>query len=327
MVEQHRESPSGAWQWNPQDEPRLTWRDAPMPEAGPDEVVVRNRAAGLNPVDWKFIEWGPEIWSPGQIPGVDGAGDVVRVGANVNSDWLGQRVAYHQWLGRAGSFASHTVVPLRALMRVPPGMTYAQAAALPCPALTAWQALHKVPADAGLSVLITGAGGAVGAVLVQLAIARGWEVSAMCNQRHWDRLERLGVQAFIAPNAAQSLTRAQRFDAVFDTISGDHANSLAGCVAANGHLVCVQDRVTAPPLPPFTTSISLHEVALNSMHVEGTDVQWRRLSAAGERMMDEMLRGDLEPLPVQTGLLTELPTLLDALREHKGAGRPVALCG
>ena len=142
---------SAGWHWMQPGMPEhLVWRERLVPIAPAAHVVVRNRAIGLNPVDWKFIEWGPAFWSGDQIPGVDGAGEVVAVGDGVSPDWLGQRVAYHQWLERPGSFATHTVLPARALMRIPPGLSWERAASLPCPALTALQAFAKVPApDAG----------------------------------------------------------------------------------------------------------------------------------------------------------------------------------
>lgn len=325
MVQQNTETTSGAWHWEQRGAPsQLVWRHVTTPVARPGEVVVRNRAIGLNPVDWKFIEWGPEIWRPGQIPGADGAGEVIAVGEDVSLDWLGQRVTYHQSLERAGSFATHTAVRANALMRIPPGMSYASAASLPCPALTAWQAVSKVPARTGASALVTGAGGAVGTVLAQLAVRAGWHVTAMCNERHWPRLRALGVGECIA-YAVDGNATEHRFDAVFDTISGDHAVSLAPRIAANGHLICVQDRAASSPVPPFTTAISLHEVALNSMHAFANARQWSELTRAGELMMQDVLDGTLEPVSISTGSLHELPQLLAALRDHTGIGRPVAL--
>jgi NADPH2:quinone reductase len=315
----------GAWTWEQRGRPAsLVWRKLPMPVAGANEVLVRNRAVGLNPVDWKFIEWGPQIWQTGQVPGVDGAGEVVQTGVGVSREWLGERVAYHQWLGRAGSFAEYAVLPVRALMRIPPGLSYARAATLPCPALTAWQAIRKVAAEPGMNALVTGAGGAVGGLLVQLAVGRGWRVVAMSHRRHWARLGNFGVQSCVEPSAFDASSHERTFDAVFDTVSGEHAAALAGCITANGHLVCIQDRVAAPPLAPFTTAISLHEVALNAMHEYGTDAQWRRLVDAGEHIMADVLDGTLHTLAMHTGAMAQLPALLDGLRTHASVGRPVA---
>ncbi|WP_175857700.1 zinc-binding dehydrogenase [Burkholderia anthina] len=316
---------SAGWHWMQPGMPEhLEWRERSVPVAPAAHVVVRNRAIGLNPVDWKFIEWGPAIWSGGQIPGVDGAGEVVAVGDGVSRDWLGQRVAYHQWLEHPGSFATHTVLPARALMRIPPGLSWERAASLPCPALTALQACAKVPApDAGGSVaLVTGAGGAVGTLLVQL-LTRRWRVVAMCDKRHWARLQALGAHECVPYVLDAAHDGTGPFDAVFDTVSGAHAASLATRIAANGHLVCVQDRVGQPPVDAFTTSVSLHEVALNAMHRFGTDAQWRTLTAAGERLMQDVQHGALTPVTIEAGPMRALPDLLAALRDHRTAHRPV----
>ncbi|MCP9759518.1 hypothetical protein EGI20_09385 [Aquitalea sp. S1-19] len=91
---------------------------------------------------------------------------------------VGSRVAYHQSLFRDGSFASHSVLAADMVMRVPDGLDFATAASLPCPALTASQTIAKLPPAAGSAVLVTRAGGAVGALLVQLLARAGFEAWA-----------------------------------------------------------------------------------------------------------------------------------------------------
>ncbi|BDC45915.1 zinc-binding dehydrogenase [Paraburkholderia terrae] len=317
----------GAWAWITAGSPRaLTWQQTTKPALEPGAVLVRNRAIGLNPVDWKFIEWGSATWLPGHIPGVDGAGEVVAVGAGVQHEWIGARVAYHQALTREGSFAEYTVVPVRALMRLPPGLNFAEAAALPCPMLTAWQAIQKVPHQTGLDVLVSGAGGAVGTLLVQLAVRARWRVAAMCNRRHFERMSRLGASTCIEPGSESSAFSSRRsFDVVFDTVSGHHAARLAQVIGANGHLVCIQDRMEAPPVAPFTTAISLHEVALNALHAYGTRPHWGALVDAGERMFNDVLHHVIAPLPVEPMPMAQLPQALEALKAHASQGRPVVV--
>ncbi len=96
-------------------------------------------------MDWKLIEYGHSNWQDGQVPGVDGMGTIVALGANVSHLRPGARVAYHTDLRHHGSFARHTRVPARALLPVPDALSDEAAAALPCPGLTAWQALAKLP--------------------------------------------------------------------------------------------------------------------------------------------------------------------------------------
>ncbi|HHQ4643913.1 TPA: alcohol dehydrogenase catalytic domain-containing protein, partial [Aeromonas veronii] len=131
-----------AWCWHAPGEPdQLTLADLPLSPLDPDEVLVANRVIAFNPVDWKLIEYGHSHWQDGQVPGVDGMGTIVALGANVSHLRLGARVAYHTDLRHHGSFARHTRVPARALLPVPDALSDEAAAALPCPGLTAWQAL------------------------------------------------------------------------------------------------------------------------------------------------------------------------------------------
>ncbi|MCR9023846.1 alcohol dehydrogenase catalytic domain-containing protein, partial [Aeromonas caviae] len=109
-----------AWCWHAPGEPdQLTLTRQALPTPGPDEVLVANRIIAFNPVDWKLIEQGHPHWQPGHVPGVDGMGTLVALGANVTHLRPGTRVAYHTDLRHGGSFARHTLVPARALMPVP----------------------------------------------------------------------------------------------------------------------------------------------------------------------------------------------------------------
>ena len=119
-----------AWCWHAPGEPdQLTLTRQALPTPGPDEVLVANRIIAFNPVDWKLIEQGHPHWQPGHVPGVDGMGTLVTLGANVTHLRPGTRVAYHTDLHHGGSFARHTLVPARALMPVPDALSDEAAAA------------------------------------------------------------------------------------------------------------------------------------------------------------------------------------------------------
>lgn len=286
-----------------------------------NEVLVRNAVIGLNPVDWKVLG---RIagWQPGHVPGVDGAGVVVAVGRDIPASWLGQRVAYHQSLHCDGSFAEYTPLAARALMRVPDALDLATAASFPCPGLTAWQAIEKIPFLESATLLISGAGGSVGHYLVQLAVERGFSVSAICHERHWNRLMSLGVcQCVSNPDALEGLS----FYAVIDSVGPARATQLAKRVDANGHLVCIQGRVPQWPLPAFEQAISLHEVALGALHRHGSDAAWARLTAAGERVLEGLASGVMKPEAQVRRDFSGLPELLDALRLRSFSGKPLVV--
>lgn len=319
-----------AWTWNAGegiDGLELVRKPLVQPDRG--EVLVANRALALNPVDWKIIEWGHPAWQNGHVPGVDGMGIVVAAGADVPIQ-LGARVAYHQSLGRDGSFAEFTRVDAAALLTVPATLDDVAAASLPCPGLTAWQALEKVPLTGPCDVLVIGAGGAVGLLLVQLAVNRGYRVWATAGKRHHAPLKALGAVGVFDyhDNDWQQVLRAslgeRQLKAVFDTVSGEHAAALAPLLGYNGHLVCIQDRQESAPLAAFSTAISLHEVALNSVHTYASRADRHQLRQAGERLLDAVREGSLVLAPTQSFEFRELPQALRALKQGGTGGKWIA---
>jgi NADPH:quinone reductase-like Zn-dependent oxidoreductase len=318
-----------AWTWQVPGEPeqlRLEMRGAISP--GPGEIVVRNTMIALNPVDWKVIAVSPDGWRPGHVPGVDGVGIVVEVGDGVDVP-LGTRVAYHQGLGKPGSFAEYTTVDADCALVIPDGVSDESAAGIPCPGLTAWQALAKVPDRPNRDVLVTGAGGAVSLILAQLALRRDWRVWATASPVHRERLLALGIAGTF--DYRDEGWRAQlvaalgprRLFAAFDTTNGAYARGLAPLVGYNGHLVCIQDRLESPPLPPFTTALSLHEVALNSAHGHATTEEWREWRQAGAQLFDAVRIGALD---LQQHIVTgfdDLPASLSALKHGRINGRKI----
>lgn len=318
-----------AWSWNAGagiDGLQLVRKSLDQP--GPGEVLIANRAIALNPVDWKIIEWGHAAWKTGHVPGVDGMGVVVASGAGVPIK-PGTRVAYHQSLDRDGSFAEFCILDAATVMTVPAALDDAWAASLPCPGLTAWQALEKIPGSAG-DVLVVGAGGAVGLLLAQLAVQRGLRVWATASTAHHAQLKALGVVGVFDyrdagwQQALQSALGERRLDAVFDTVSGAHAATLAPLLGYNGHMVCIQDRQESAPLPAFSTAISLHEVALNSFHAYASLSDRQALRQHGERLLDAVLNGKLRLPGQQVFDFHELPQALRALKQGSSSGKWVA---
>lgn len=320
-----------AWTWTPGASlDGLSLAHLPVPAPGPDEVLVANTAIALNPVDWKMIDWGRDDWQQGQVPGVDGVGIVIAVGSEVNLR-AGARVAYHQALTRGGSFAEYSLLRARAVYPVPDALDDATAASLPCPGLTAWQALDKLPACSNRDVLVTGAGGAVGYLLAQLALQRGLRVWVTASAKHREHLLQLGVAGvfdYRDGQWSQLLREAlgpRRLHGIFDTVSGTHAASLAPLLGYNGHLVCIQDRQENAPLPAFSTAISLHEVALNSIHAHGETLDWQQLHAAAANLMQGVADGQLQAPAKQFFDFAELPEALRRLKSGEGGGKWISL--
>jgi len=155
--------------------------ELPDPAPGADEVLVRTRAAGVNPVD-AYIRTGTYARKPSlpYTPGSDGAGDVEAVGANVKAFARGDRVyiaGYGSSPGGAGTYAELALCSPSQLFRLPDRTSYAQGAALGVPYATAYRALfHRAAVRPGETILVHGATGGVGLAVVELAHARGVRV-------------------------------------------------------------------------------------------------------------------------------------------------------
>ena len=309
------------WVWQGGDNPlALQERYLSLLPLQPGEVLVRNAVIGLNPVDWKVLDT-----QRGQVPDVDGAGTVVAVGSAIDQHCLGARVAYHQNLQRNGSFAEYTVLAAQVLMCIPDELDFGTAAAFPCPALTAWQAIEKIPVEPDAPLLISGAGGSVGHFLVQMAHSRGFEVTTLSSERHWSRLHSLGAQRCYSELTHTTAAAKKRFYAVIDAVSPQKASQLADNLMANGHLVCIQGRVQEWPNPAFGRALSLHEVTLGAMHQHGNLQQWQSLTQQGEQMLMQIAQGTLQSESLLQFNWGQLPAQLLALQHRNFSGKQVIL--
>ena len=155
----------------------LQLEEVELPAPGPGEVRVRLRVAGVNPTDWKSrTGTAPRTL---QVPGQDGAGEVVEVGEGVDPVRVGERVWvwFSAALGRPwGTAAQETVVPARQAVPLPDGVSYDLGAGLGIPAMTAWHCLHADGPLDGRTVLVAGGAGAVGNAAVALARDAGARV-------------------------------------------------------------------------------------------------------------------------------------------------------
>ena len=170
--------------------------DRPDPHAGPGQVRVRVRAAGLNPVDWKVASIPAAAARYGVTAptgfGHDFAGEIDEVGPGVEGFAIGDRVFGG---ARARAVAEHVVVTVATdlLVRTPDGLSDEAAGALSIVARTADAAVTAVGASAGDTVLIGGAAGGVGVLVVQLAVAAGAKVIATASESNHAFLRDLGA--------------------------------------------------------------------------------------------------------------------------------------
>ena len=169
--------------------------EAPRPEPGPTEVLVRVQAAGINPVDWKVRAGGGFLGEPPFTVGWDVAGVVEEAGFGATGVREGDEVLGMPWFPRPGNaYAEYVTAPSRHFVRKPAGLSFAEAAALPLAGLTAWQGLVDVGnVHSGQRVFVDAAAGGVGHLAVQIAKARGAHVIGTASAGKHDFLRELGV--------------------------------------------------------------------------------------------------------------------------------------
>ncbi|MEV6170602.1 NADP-dependent oxidoreductase [Streptomyces sp. NPDC051954] len=197
--------------------------ERPTPRA--NEILVRVRAAGVNPTDWKHRATGGFLGEPPFVLGWDVSGVVEAVGVGVArfkpGDEVFSMLAY-PW--GHGSHAEYVAAPARAFVRKPAGIDHIQAGALPLVSLTAWQSLVEA-ADVrpGQRVLIHAAAGGVGHVAVQIAKARGAYVIGTASAGKHDFLRELGVDETVDYRETDFTEAVKDVDVVLDTLGGDNA--------------------------------------------------------------------------------------------------------
>lgn len=206
----------------------LTLADVEKPTPTDNQILVRVRAASLNPLDLTIR--GPWLLRPMfgmRKPketrlGVDYAGTVEAVGKNVTQFKPGDEV----FGGRDGAIAEYVcALADRAVVPKPANMTFEQAAAVPVAAITALQGLRdKGKIQAGQKVLVNGASGGVGTFAVQIAKSFGTEVTGVCSTRNVDLVRSIGADHVIDYTKEDFTNGAQRYDLIFDLI-GNHSFS------------------------------------------------------------------------------------------------------
>ncbi|WP_354641304.1 NADP-dependent oxidoreductase [Kitasatospora camelliae] len=208
----------------------LTVGEVARPEPLITEVLVKVRAAGVNPVD-AYVRAGafPLLGEPPFVLGWDVSGVVEQVGAGVNRFAVGDEVYGMPFFPRAaGGYGEYVAAPSRHFARKPKGLDHAQAAALPLAGLTAWQALvDAARLQPGQRVLIHGGAGGVGHLAVQIAKALGAEVYATASAAKHEFVRELGADHLIDYTAGDFAEGLTDLDAVFDTVgSGTGLRSL-----------------------------------------------------------------------------------------------------
>lgn len=231
----------------------LETTDLPTPKVGPDSVLVRVRAASVNPVDWKvregYLDQIMDAVFP-VVPGWDVAGVVERVGLDtpelqvgdevygyVRKDVVGGEVS-------GGTFAELVAAPVRTLARKPAAWSFEEAAAVPLAGLTAYQTIRRAEVAEGQTVLVHAAAGGVGSFAVQIARALGARVIGTASERNHDFLRSLGAEPVTYGDGLADRVRAlapDGVDVVLDYVGGDALDSVPQVLRDGGTVASITD--------------------------------------------------------------------------------------
>ena len=223
----------------------VRYEDLVKPTPADDEVLVKVRAASVNPLDWHYVEGTPYLvridrgFGKPEDPrlGVDFAGTVEAVGKSVRRFKPGDQV----FGGKLGAFAQYlSVREERAIALKPTNITFEQAASVPIAALTALQALRdRGHIRAGQKVLINGASGGVGTFAVQIAKSYGADVTGVCSTKNVELVRSLGADHVIDYSREDFTSGAERYDLIVDNVSTHSVSDYRRVLNPNGVFVMI----------------------------------------------------------------------------------------
>ena len=229
------------------------------PTPGDNELLVKVRAAAVNPVDWKIRDGLGEMFGlkPPLILGCEVAGAVEAVGDHTKDFVVGDEV--YGYLGaHSGGYAEYVAAPASEFVRKPKQIDFDTAASVPVAALTAWQGIfdHGKLAS-GQRILITGASGAVGSMAAQLAKNKGAHVIGIGSGRNEEFVRGLGADEFIDYKKAKFEAEVSGVDVVFDTVGGDMQQRAFQTLKRGGFLVSTVDPPSAEKAKEFGVTVAM----------------------------------------------------------------------
>jgi NADPH:quinone reductase-like Zn-dependent oxidoreductase len=250
-------------EWGGRD--RMELLDLEPPPVAPDGVLVRVRAAGLNPVDHKVRAGNLAGAFPFHFPvilGWDAAGTVEQVGPAVT--WFKPGDAVYGYCRRHelrfGTYAEYTSVPEGYLAHMPRELSFEEAGAMPLAVLTAHQALDRAGLRGGETLFVPAGAGGVGHFAVQLAVERGARVIAAASPRNHDFLRELGAEPVDytsedVPARVHELAAGDGADAALDLFGGDGRERAFAALRRGGRLVSI-----ASPPPEKRDGFEVHYI-------------------------------------------------------------------
>jgi len=301
------------------------------PTPNDDQILVKVRAASVNPYDWHFVEGTPKIMRAMGVGlrkpkdtrlGVDFAGTVEAVGKNVTQFKPGDEV----FGGRGGAFAEY-VCPRanRAVALKPANVTFEQAASVNIAGITALQAVRdKGKVQQGQKVLINGASGGVGTFAVQIAKSFGADVTGVCSTRNVDLVRSLGADHVIDYTKEDFAKGAERYDVILDNVPNHTLSECRRVLNPKGKYVLIggggpNDSRWIGPFGRIIKTMVLSPFINQQMGMMMADANHDDLTI----LADMMQSGKMKAVIDRTYKLSEVPAAIAYLEEGHARGKIV----
>jgi NADPH:quinone reductase-like Zn-dependent oxidoreductase len=310
----------------------LKLEEIEKPVPNDDQILVRVRAASVNPYDWHFVEGTPYVIraiggvglrKPKDIRlGVDFAGTVEAVGKNVTQFKPGDEV----FGGRGGAFAEY-VCPraTRAVALKPANISFEDAASVNIAGITALQALRdKGKVQPGQKVLINGASGGVGTFAVQIAKSLGADVTGICSTHNVDLVKSLGADHVIDYTKEDFTKSAERYDVMLDNVGNRSLSECRGVLTPNGKYVLIggggaSDQGFLGGLSKALWATVFAKFVNQQMGMMMADANHNDLTV----LADMMQSGKLKPVIDRTYKLDQVPDAIRYVEQGHARGKVV----
>jgi len=302
----------------------LQYREHPVPAIGAEQVLVRVKAAGVNPVDWKVREGYVAELFPHElplVPGWDLAGSVEKTGRDVTRFTAGDKVYGYVRLPvvQHGAYAEFAPADADMLAPMPAGLDYPVASTIPLVALTAWQALVDFGAlRAGESLFITAGAGGVGGFAIQIAKCLGARVAAAASRSNHDYLQTLGADRAIDYRHTDIGESLKSFapdgvDMVFDCTGREHVRPNFDYVRKPGGRVATINGLVHT-IPELERNADRYGVSAKMVVVEPSGEQLRKITGLIEE-------GTIKALPVESFPLHDAGLAMEKSRDGHVRGK------
>ena len=306
----------------------LKLEDVEKPTPGDDQVLIKVRAASVNPYDWHLMRGMPYIVrlqaglrKPKVIRlGVDFAGKVEAVGRNVTRFKPGDEV----FGGSTGAFAEYVAVreDRAAVVPKPPNLSFEQAASVPIAAITALQALrNRGKVQPAQKVLINGASGGVGTFAVQIAKSFGAEVTGVCSTRNVEMVRSIGADHVIDYTKEDFTKGGQRYDVLLDNVGNRLLSECRSVLNPQGKYIMIggESGRWLDPLPRMIAARVMARFVRQEMGMMLAHVTKEDLTTLGDLMQS----GKVTPVIDRRYKFSEVPAAIRYLEQGHARGKVV----